>query len=349
MTFISNSSPHLKGQNSVSAIMMWVCAACLPGLLVLTYYYGWGYLINSVFAIATALVSEAAVLMLRKRPVFRSLKDGSAILTGLLIGIALPPLAPWWIIVVATFFAIVFVKQLYGGLGQNLFNPAMAAFALVLISFPLPMTTSWSAPIGRLNSELPSFNEQLQHNLEINHVDGYTMATPLDHYKTKIKQLTEEEVLATDEFINGPLYGIAWVNIAFLFGGIVLLAKRIITWHAPAGVLIGISILALPFSADTDIATPISFHLFAGATMLGAFFIATDPATSATSNRGKFIFGLGVGLLTYIIRTWGNFPDAIAFAILLMNFTAPFIDYYSRPRTYGKSKSVTGYKVPEKN
>lgn len=347
MTQSQPSSPHVTSRKSISSVMFWVINATLPGLAVLTYFYGWGYVINALIAVVTALAAEAGVMALRKRPIGRTLKDGSAALTGILLGISLPPMAPWWIMVVASFFAIVFVKHLYGGLGQNLFNPAMAAFALVLISFPLPMTTSWATPSAISGQALPNFTSQLQHNLELTPFDAITMATPLDHYKTKVKRLTAAELSKTPEFVQGPLYGILWVNLAFLIGGLLLIGKRLITWHAPLGVLLGVSILALPFSADTDIAVPLSLHLFGGATMLGAFFIATDPASCATSNRGKFIFGLGVGLLTYSIRTWGNYPDAIAFSVLLMNIAAPLIDHYSRPRTYGKTKPVQGYKLPE--
>jgi electron transport complex protein RnfD len=349
MSLMQRSSPHVMGRNTTSRIMLWVIVAALPGLLALSYFYGWGYLINTVICVVSAVLAEAAILMLRKRPVLKTLKDASAVLTGVLLGVTLPPFAPWWIMVIASGFAMVFVKHLYGGLGQNLFNPAMAAFALVLISFPLPMTTSWSTPEAISGEPLPSFSQQLSHNLEWQAYDGITMATPLDHYKTKIKRLTADELAQTPEYVAGPFYGILWVNLAFLLGGLLLLFLKIISWHGPVGLFTGLLVLALPFSADADSAMPVLMHLFAGATVFGAFFIVTDPASSATSNRGKFIFGFGVGILTYCIRTWGNFPDAIAFAVLLMNISAPFIDHYTRPRTYGKPKPVSGYKLPEES
>lgn len=349
MILATSSSPHTKNNLSITAIMMWVAATLLPGLVALIHFFGWGYLINSLIAILIALVSEAFILKLRKRPVIKTLTDGSALLTGLFIGLSLPGYAPWWIPVVASLFAIIFIKQLYGGLGQNLFNPAMGAFALVLISFPLPMTTSWAAPQGLNGIERLDITQQIEITFggSPDIFDGITMATPLDHYKTNIKNKTADELLKTDEFANGPLYGIFWVNLAFLFGGLLLIMKKIITWHAPAGVIAGVTIMSLIFSSDPDIHMPISLHLMGGATMLGAFFIATDPATTATSNKGKIIFGLGVGMFTYIIRTWGNFPDAIAFSILIMNFAAPFIDYYSRPRVYGKSGSMKGFALKD--
>jgi len=327
--------------------MLWVTAALIPGLITLIYFYGWGYLINSLIAIFTALGSESVILRLRHRNIYKTLTDGSAMLTGLFIGISMPGFAPWWVIVIATVFAIVFIKHLYGGLGQNLFNPAMGAFALVLISFPVPMTTSWVAPMGPNGIERLSLYEHVQISIRGTHsdFDGVTMATPLDHYKTNIQNKTADELLETNEFSNGPLYGIIWVNLAFLFGGLLLLAKKMITWHAPTGLLLGVGVMSLLFSSDPDIRMPISLHMMGGATMLGAFFIATDPASTATSNKGKIIFGLGVGVLTYIIRTWGNFPDAIAFSVLIMNFAAPFIDYYTRPRVYGKSGSMKGYSL----
>ncbi|WP_428240427.1 electron transport complex subunit RsxD [Gynuella sp.] len=338
------SSPHLKKPLSVQQVMLQVCLATVPGFLVLTATFGWGYLINMIISITTALVAEAIMLKLRSLPVRVFLSDFSAVLTGLLLALALPPMAPWWLALVGSAFAIIFVKQLYGGLGNNPFNPAMAAYALLLISFPVQMTTSWGVS-SLVNDSLPSFSQQLLNNFGGHTYDGITMATPLDSYKTGIELATRAELQQTPLFESSWLNSWLWVSLAYLAGGLYLLFRRIISWHTPVALLASLTFMALIFSWDADSHVPPFMHLFGGATMLGAFFIATDPSSSAVSNRGKLVYGAGVGILTYIIRTWGNYPDAIAFSVLLMNFTAPFIDNYTRPRTYGHARAIKGYKV----
>ena len=349
MALVTRSSPHMRKQKSTASIMRWVILLCLPGLLAQTYFFGWGNLHNVILCALTAVLCEASILALRKRPIVVFLKDYSAILTGVLLGLALPPLAPWWVSVVATAFAIIFVKQLYGGLGYNPFNPAMAGYALVLISFPLAMTTNWSHP-AQLQESFPSLSQTLETIWQVDSLDapdGLTGATPLDVYKHEIKASTQEVVTNQDIFGFLVAHGWEWVNVAFLLGGLGLLALRIIHWQTPLGVILGIAIPALLFSSDPDQAVPLSLHLFAGATMLGAFFIATDPVSSSTTPKGRLIFGLGIGLLTYLIRSFGSYPDAIAFAVLLMNFAAPLIDVYTQPRTYGHTKAKHGPKAKE--
>jgi len=345
MTF--NSSPHTRKKQNTANIMRWVILLCVPGLLAQTWFFGWGNLHNVLLCAITAIACEAAVLSLRKRPLRPYLSDYSALLTGVLLGIALPPLAPWWVLVVATSFAVIFAKQLYGGLGYNPFNPAMAGYALVLISFPLAMTTNWATPTA-LQAEFPSLSQTLQGIWQAAPIaDGMSGATPLDVYKHDIKVGTEESVTSNAIFGNYIALGWEWVNIAFLLGGLGLLALRIIPWQTPVGVIAGIAVPALLFSSDADQAVPLTLHLFAGATMFGAFFIATDPVSSATTPLGRLVYGIGIGLLTYIIRRWGAYPDAIAFAVLLMNFAAPLIDVYTQPRTYGHKKAKRGAKAKE--
>ncbi|HBI78065.1 MAG TPA: electron transport complex subunit RsxD, partial [Marinobacter adhaerens] len=168
------------------------------------------------------------------------------------------------------------------------------------------------------------------------------MATPLDEYKHKITTHTATEVLNHPTFGEGIARGWEWVNAAFLAGGLLLIALRIITWHIPAGFLGGMIVMSLAFGNNADLYAPLSLHLLAGGTMLGAFFIATDPVSAATSHQGKLIYGAGIGILIYLIRTWGNYPDAVAFSVLLMNFAVPFIDHYTPPRTYGHHKARRG-------
>lgn len=348
MALIKKSSPHTKQNFSTANIMRWVILLCLPGLAVQTYFFGWGNLHNVVLCSLVAVMSEALVMWIRKRPVSFYIRDYSAILTGVLLGIALPPLAPWWVCVVASSFAIIFVKQLYGGLGYNPFNPAMAGYALVLISFPLAMTTTWATPTP-LMDHFPAVSETLRSIWGVSTPDAYTGATPLDVYKHEIKAGTQESVTANPIFGEGIALGWEWVNIAFLAGGLGLLIMKIIPWQTPVGVLAGIAAPAILFSWDADSATPLSIHMLAGATMFGAFFIATDPVSSSTTPLGRLIYGIGIGLLTYVIRSFGSYPDAIAFAVLLMNFAAPLIDVYTQPRSYGHAKAKRGPKEPSQH
>ena len=344
MSLLSLTSPHTHGTNRTGRLMLTVALATLPGLIALTVFFGYGTLINVVLAAVTALACEAAILKLRNYPVGFFLKDNTALVTALLLGLALPPFAPWWVTVVAVSFAIVFAKHLYGGLGNNPFNPAMVGYALVLISFPVQMTTTWALSWQMSGSELMSFSDTLSVIFAGNTTlaDAYSGATPLDQYKHLIAKQTADAVLAEPTF-NGWLNGgWEWVNLAFLAGGVFLLLKRIITWHIPVSLLLALAICALLFGHDPDLNTPLSLHLLSGATMLGAFFIATDPVSASTTPLGKLIYGAGIGIFLYIIRTWGAYPDAIAFAVLLMNFAAPFIDAYTQPRAYGHAKAKRG-------
>lgn len=343
MALLTISSPHTHGRNSTSALMRMVILATLPGLLMLTIFFGWGSLINVLLASVTALAAEALVLKLRKRPVLFFLKDNSALLTGVLLGLALPPFTPYWVTLIAVSFAVIFAKQLYGGLGANPFNPAMIGYALVLVSFPVQLTTTWAQSFQMSGHDTLSFVQTLQvifTNLPT--PDGFSGATPLDAYKNLIGNGTAETVTATSTF-NGWLNGgWEWVNVAYLAGGIFLLWKRIISWHIPVSMLLALSICSLVFGWDEDMFTPLSLHLLSGATMLGAFFIATDPVSASTTPKGKLIYGAGIGIFLYVIRTWGAYPDAIAFAVLLMNLAAPFIDACTPPRTYGHKKAKHG-------
>ncbi len=344
MAFFKTTSPHAHAVMNTGGLMRWVLGAMLPGIIALTYFFGWGSLINIVLASITALTCEALVLYLRRRPIGVYLNDGSALVTAFLLAIALPPYAPWWLLVIGTAIAIILAKQLYGGLGFNPFNPAMIGYVILLISFPLEMT-QWGAATPLLNEaqSLPSLTASLQQVFMGIAIDGYTGATPLDLFKQQQGYMVEQ-IYANEPVFNRALWagaGWEWVNIAFLLGGLVLLYKRIFTWHAPVAMLVALTLMAAIFydSGSSNSGGSPLLHLLSGGTMLGAFFIITDPVSSATSNKGRLIFGASIGVLIYIIRVWGNYPDAIAFAVLLMNFAAPFIDYYTLPRTYGHKRS----------
>ena len=339
------SSPHATGANRTQKVMLQVLAALAPGALALIALYGVGPLFNLLWCSAVALGTEALMLHLRKRPLAVFLKDGSALVTAVLLALALPPYAPWWLSLLATAFALVFGKHLYGGLGQNPFNPAMLGYVVVLVSFPLEMTR-WPSPDAGLGL-VDSLSRIL--GLGAPPPDAWAGATALDVLKNNHSLTIEELVTQSTAFGHVGGRGVELVNLAFLAGGLFLLWRKLFTWHAPLGMLGGLFVMSLLFwngSGSDSHGSPL-FHLFSGAAMLGAFFIVTDPVSGATSNRGRLVFGLGVGIVTYVIRAWGGYPDGVAFAVLLMNLAAPTIDYYTRPRTYGHKKPKRGFKLGE--
>ena len=341
MAFKQITSPHAHASQNTSKVMQLVVWATVPGLIALTYHFGWGSLINVVLATATAVIAEAVVLQLRGRSITFYLRDYSAVLTAVLLGLALPPLAPWWVVVVGTLFSIVIAKQLYGGLGYNPFNPAMVGYVILLISFPIQMTT-WITPLALLPDGVshPGIIESLSIVFAgLNPADGVTGATPLDSFKFSDGLLVDQIYAQNPLFSQAGFAGVGWewVNVGFLIGGLILLGSKIFTWHGPVAMLGAIAVMSILFwdGGSSDSPGSALMHLFSGASMMGAFFIMTDPVSSAASNRGRLIYGALIGVLVYLIRAWGNYPDAVAFAVLLANFAAPFIDNYTLPRTYG--------------
>jgi electron transport complex protein RnfD len=339
MGFLKVSSPHAHGPMTTARVMRLVLLATIPGLLALTWFFGFGTLMNVLWASITAMAFEALALKWRKRPLGFYLNDCSALVTAFLLGIALPPAAPFWLIMVGTGFAILICKQLYGGMGYNPFNPAMAAYVMLLISFPVEMT-SWMAPKGSFAGDLLGPIDALRYCFGFGRdsIDAITMATPLDVLKQNNSLLIDDLWSQSPQFGQFAGIGWEWANMGFFLGGIYLLYRRVFTWHGPLSMLASLSLMAVFFydgGSSASGGSPL-FHLFSGATMLGAFFIVTDPVTSAVSNRGRIIYGA----LVYIIRGWGNYPDAVAFAVLLMNFAAPFIDHFTQPRTYGHAKQA---------
>jgi len=336
MALMNLSSPHHHSLSKTSRLMAWVLLATLPGLAVQSYFYGYGTLINLVWASGLALGLEALVLGLRRRPIMIFLTDGSALVTAFLIALALPPFSPWWLTLIAVLFSIVFAKHLYGGLGNNPFNPAMVGYAICLIAFPVSMT-QWPAIEQTLN-----FGQQWQwfwmESID-GGIDAWTGATALDLMR-HTNDLTLNEVALDNPQLGLSLSVSMWVNLAYLAGGIGLLAINAFTWHAPIAMLASLDFCAGLFHmGEPDLYPSASQHLLTGATMFSAFFIVTDPVSGATSRKGKVVFGIGVGILVFIIRTFGSYPDAFAFAILLMNLSAPLIDTYTRPKAYGHKSS----------
>lgn len=325
--------------------MRLVLFALAPSIALHVLFFGPGLLIQIVLGVATALLAEALALRLRDKPIGPFLKDGSATITATLLALCLPPLAPWWLIVSGTAFAILLAKHLYGGLGANPFNPAMVGYAVLLVSFPAQLL-QWLPPnaggLERIDLTLAqTLTTILTGALPAELTwDAITSPTPLDALRTNLTMgMTMSEANAS------PIFGVLggkgweWINFATFAGGVWLLALRIIRWHIPAAMLGALALCALVmYSADPGAYAGPIFHLTSGASMLGAFFIATDPISAATSNRGRLIYGAGIGVLTYIIRTWGGYPDGVAFAVLLMNMCVPLIDRYTIPRIYGHDR-----------
>jgi len=338
-----NRSPYITNAPSVSIIMLKVLLALVPGIFAYAWVYGGGIFVTITLATATALVSEAVLLKIRQRAIRPYLSDLSAVVTAWLLALALPPLAPWWLVVVGTFFAIVIAKQLYGGLGYNPFNPAMVGYAVLLISFPIIMT-KWPAPLMLAQTKL-GFMDQLQfifgNVLPTNvKIDAITSATPLDYLKTQlmlkheVSSITEAPIFGTFGAKGGEL-----VTAAYLLGGLYLLQQRIISWHLPTAFLGVLATMSLAFYAvnPAHFANPL-FHLMSGASILCAFFIITDPISGPTTPRGKLYFAAGVAVITYLIRVYGGYPDGVAFAVLLMNMCVPLIDAHTQPRVFGHQK-----------
>jgi electron transport complex protein RnfD len=343
MRFDLASAPHAAARVSVPQVMRRVLLALAPAAAVHVWFFGYGLLVNLAIASLAALFTEAAVLRLRARGTRHALRDGSALVTAALLTFAIPPLVPWWIPALGAAVAVAMAKQLYGGLGKNLFNPALVGYVFLLVSFPVEMT-QWLPPrMGDLDYEYLNFVGTLNYSLLGRlptgaQIDAFTRATPLDIVKEGLRAGRTFAALR-----GGSLFGDfggrgwEWVNNMIVLGGLYLLYTRTIRWHIPVALLAGVLVpaTALHLANPAAFAAP-GFHLFSGATLLGAFFIATDPVSAATTSRGRLLFGAGAGLLTYAIRTWGGYPDGLAFAVLLMNATVPLIDRYTRPRIYGK-------------
>lgn len=334
---MTENSPYISQSSSVRAIMLKVLAALVPGIAAYVWFFGAAVLVHIALCSVAALAAEWLILVLRRKPaatVWLFVSDGSALVTAWLIALTFPPIAPWWLPVAGTLFAIVIVKHLYGGLGQNPFNPAMAGYCLMIVAYPQLMS-QWPA-VG-----FTDFAAQLQAIFGARQLDAIVMATPLDALRTALHtpeaRATVAGVLGSSAtFGNIGGKGWEWVAAGYLTGGLWLLQQKVITWHIPAAFLVtlatvtGLASLASP----TVFAGPV-FHTFTGGAMLCAFFIATDPVSGATTPLGKLIFAAGIALFTWIIRTFGAYPDGIAFAVLLMNLCVPLIDMGTQPAIFG--------------
>lgn len=333
-----NNSPYILKPASVQSVMLRVLVALLPGTAAYVWFFGGAILVQIALASVTAVAAEALMLRLRDKSVKLFVSDGSALVTAWLIALTFPSIAPWWLTVLGTLFAIVVAKHLYGGLGQNPFNPAMVAFALVIVAYPQLMS-QWPA-VG-VSDFASNFAASWDAIFGARQLDAITMATPLDVMRTALHtaeaQASAAGALGSNAAIgNVGGRGWEWIAIGHLIGGLWLLQQRIITWHMPVAFLATLFVVSGLFHLEGGVRFygPL-FQVLTGGAMLAAFFIVTDPVSGCTTPRGKLIFAAGAALLTWIIRTFGAYPDGIAFAVLLMNLATPLIDMYSQPVVFG--------------
>ncbi|HDH96408.1 MAG TPA: RnfABCDGE type electron transport complex subunit D [Proteobacteria bacterium] len=324
--WVVSSSPHIRARDDTSRIMLSVILALLPASIWGVYLFGPPALLTLTLSVAFCLAFEAASQKLLGKPV--TLWDLSAAVTGVLLAMNLPPTSPWWLIAAGAFVAMFFGKHVYGGLGHNIFNPALVGRVFLLISFPAQMT-SWAVP-------RPPFGT--------GHIDAITSATVLGEIKTSLM------VTGKIGYISTPVWDLVIGNtggsrgemsaLLLLVGAAFLLARRIISWHtrvAFVGTVLVMATVGHLFYPD-KVAHPL-IHLFGGGLILGAFFMATDYVTTPITPLGKLVFGIGCGFITFVIRQFGGYPEGVSFAILLMNATTPLIDSYIRPRVFGTGKA----------
>ena len=306
--FVVSGTPHVRSKESIQSIMRDVIIALVPATAAGIYYFGINALIRIIAAIASSVIFEALCQKIMKKPV--TVSDLSAVVTGLLLAMNLPAAAPVWVAIVGSAFAIIFGKQLFGGLGQNFINPALAGRAFLLASYPTEMTT-WSVPNG----------------LEV--ADAATYATPLAQLKAGHLDASLGELMLGQ---CGGTIG-ETCAIALIIGGVYLLYKHVISWKIP---VIYIATVAILFGVigRHGMRMPLQ-EIMAGGVMLGGIFMATDYASSPVTPKGQIIFAVGAGLITYLIRTFGGYPEGVSYSILIMNCCVPLIERFTEPTIFG--------------
>ena len=327
LKLIASSSPHIRSNEDTRSIMLDVIIALLPALAWSVYCFGWKALLLTAVSVVSCVFFEWAYRKLMKKSCM--VGDLSAVVTGILLSFVCPVDLPWWVIIIGAFFSIVVVKQLYGGIGCNFLNPALAGRAVLLASFATAMTT-WAAP----GSKAPIFGST---------ADVVTAATPLAIMKEGGAEAFGE--LASTYGVGNMFVGTIGGSLgevsalALLLGGIYLLARKVISWQIPVAYIGTVAILTLIAApAGIDNVQYMLYNVFGGGLMLGAIFMATDYATSPVTKPGQLIFGLGCGLLTCFIRRFGSYPEGVCYSILIMNCTTWLLDKYIRPTIYGAPK-----------
>jgi Na+-translocating ferredoxin:NAD+ oxidoreductase subunit D len=338
-----SSSPHVHGTVSTSRLMWTVVAALMPATLWSFYLFGLAAVSVTVSTILFCVLFEALAQALLKQK--RSLNDGSSVLSGLILALTLPPGLPIWICAIGALVAMVIAKAVFGGLGQNPFNPAMTGRVFLLIAFPQPLT-QWMVPRGTGDTlfqnsvtALDAAGKAVAFGSPT--VDVVTAATPLgllakwgetlDGYDAMLDFVPFRDLFIGH--LNGSLGETS--ALFLLLGGLFLIIAKVITWHIPVACLVTIAVFGGLFGWGTVGIDGALFHLLSGGAILGAFFIATDYVTSPLYPKGKLIFGAGVGILTMVIRLWAGYPEGVSFAVLLMNATVPILDRYTKPVKFG--------------
>ncbi len=357
------SSPFLKPASTVTGVMATVLMALIPAAMCYTWFFGIGFLINLAITSVLGLLIEALVMRARGRPVFFYIGDLSMLVTAVLLSFALPPGSPWWLAASGIFIASVFGKHVFGGLGHNVFNPAALAYVSLLVMFPLHMT-GWYLPGSGSYAEAPidplsAFGIYTSLQLSFPFLremaltpfavvpDGFATATPLIEYKfaapARILMAQTEGFSVWDRQART---GWEMLALSFAAGGLILLWQKVISWHIPMTVIATVLVLSTLFyqpGQEAIVGSP-WLHLFSTSTIIGAFFIATDPASSPSSAAGKLIYGVLIGTVMYTIRIWGSYLDSVALSILLVNMCSPLIDEWTVRTPLGRSR--VGKKSP---
>ena len=321
LKLIASSSPHIRSNEDTRSIMLDVIIAMIPALCMSVYVFGFQALILTVIAVVSCLFWEWGYRKVMKKN--SSIGDLSAVVTGMLLALSCPVSLPWWMMVIGSFFAIVVVKQLYGGIGCNFLNPALAARAALMACYASAMT-QWAVP----NKWMPIFGSM---------ADVETAATPMAIMK---EGAFDQLPTITDMFIGKIGGSMGEVSaLMLLVGGIYLMLRKVISWHTPVAFIGTVAVISL-ISAPAGISAVdyMAYSVFGGGLMMGAIFMATDYATSPVTKPGQIIFGIGCGLLTVFIRRFGSYPEGVCFSILVMNCTTWLIDKYVRPTIYGAPK-----------
>ena len=310
---IVSPSPHIRDDKTTQGIMLDVCIALVPALIASVLYFGYKSLVLSALCVLFCVGFEYLWQKLTKKRV--TISDGTAVVTGLLLAFNLPVSAPWWICLIGSFVAIIIVKQFFGGVGNNFMNPALAGRAFLLASWPVIMTT-WTSPFG---------------------VDAVSSATPM----AVLKDATAGELPRLFDMFIGNIPGCIGETsaLALLIGGIYLIARKVISARVPVAYILTVALFTFIFpSAGLTPLYSMAYNVLGGGLMLGAIFMATDYVTSPITTRGQIVMGIGCGILTFVIRRFGGYPEGVSYSILLMNVATPLIDRWTKPRAFGTQK-----------